>query len=378
MIGATGTGKSSFGKALTEGQAPFLIGQRATAGTVNTTEFACDISPKWVPWPWSRRPDPRCFYWYFVDTPGLEDSKGAEADIEYMHEMIESLKASPIPINVLALVVQFSPPRFSQTLQHTLKVFDSIFNEPKSWDQVCFIVTHTPHNATNEEREAWTKTIGNDKCVRDQLIDLLHRLWTWEGEDPEFPVFFVDSRDPHGSSESEFERFIDFACSRGTVRLDASKMKHYDPKVMRQLPVTKTITCEERQSRGLVSRGKRLVPREFIEECTVEKEEERDRKADFWDVITFGLGWLFRERRTKVQITKKTVKKVIRNVEEDIFKGEVLIITFEQEQQAMITFDYNADTITTDDLETPVRGRTIGAWNEINKKAIATRVEYVD
>jgi hypothetical protein len=103
--------------------------------------------------------DPGYFQWYFVDTPGPGDSKGAEPDVEHMHEMIESLKASPIPINVLAFVVPFSPPRFGQTLQHTLKMFDSILNEPKSWDQGCFVVTHIPDNATKEEREAKTKQL---------------------------------------------------------------------------------------------------------------------------------------------------------------------------------------------------------------------------
>jgi hypothetical protein len=377
MIGATGAGKSSFGKALTEGEAPFRVSERATTGTTITTEFTCDISRKWTPWFWSTRPDPRRFYWHFVDTPGLGDVDGLGVDVEHMGEMIQSLKASEMPVNVLALVVPFSPPRFSQQVQHLLKVFNSVFNEPRTWDQVCFVVTHTPPKATKGQREAWTVTIGNDKSVRDHLIDLLHRLWKWEGEDPAVPVFFVDSSDPHGPSESEFERFISFACTQGSRRIDVSKMKLYDPRVMQQLPNTRTIKTERRRYLGQVCLGTRKVKCFSTQKQSIPKDIEIDRSADFLDMATLGIAWLFRNKRQKVRINVEETVIVEKEVDEPIYQGKVIVEMIEQEEQRMITFDYTANAITTDDLESAMPGRMVSPWERINERIIGGREEIV-
>jgi hypothetical protein len=127
---------------------------------------------------------------------------------------------------VIALVVPILPPRFGGALQKTLKVIDAFFNESKTWGQVCIVVTNVHPGIQQTQRDAFTESSSpKSKCVRDQIKDLLHKLYDWRGPDPEFPVFFVDSYDPHGPTEPEFIRFIQFASTRVAIRTDSMKLK---------------------------------------------------------------------------------------------------------------------------------------------------------
>jgi hypothetical protein len=300
---------------------------------------------------------------------------GVGADVKHINDMIQSLKASATPVNVLALVIPFSPPRFSQDLQHVLKVINSVFNEPRTWDQVCFVVTHTPPKATKGQREVWTTSIGHDKCVRDHLIDLLHRLWKWEGHDPGLPVFFVDSSHPHGPSESEFVSFLSFACTQASRSIDVSKMKPCDPRVMYQLPNTRITRVERRRSLGAVYVGTRKVRHFSTKKQSIPRDIVLDRPADFWDVATFGLAWLVRDKCQNVRINVEETVVVDDVVDEPIYQSKVLVETIEQEEQRMITFDYTADAITIENLERPMPGRTIGPWLRISERIIGRREE---
>jgi hypothetical protein len=137
------------------------------------------------------------FTWEVTDTPGFGDPEGSVADEVHFAEIIGHLQNSQRPPNVIALVLQFGMRRFTPEIQKALAVFNSVFNNPHMWDQVCIIATSTPGKPNQSELDAWNQSSRQGKCFCDCLRDLLHGLWDWTGTDPEFPVFCVNSRKPH-------------------------------------------------------------------------------------------------------------------------------------------------------------------------------------
>jgi hypothetical protein len=262
-------------------------------------------------------------------------------------------------------------------VQRALKVFNYVLNEPKFWDQVCFVVTSTPGKQIPNGSAGWTQTIGGKKCVRDMTIDLMRKLWNWQAPIPKFPIFFVNSEKPNGPSKSEFERFIDFACSQASIRFDMSKMKDYDPDVMAQVPVIREMTREERHAQ-VACAGSRKVQRSGTRKVTASKRTPRPRPIDAWDVLTLGIAWLARDDKITVWVDEEQDETFSYWVDEPIYKGQMTITTLKVKEQAMIPFSYAADEITTKDLETKIIGRTIGAWKEIERTILATRVEWAD
>jgi hypothetical protein len=261
-------------------------------------------------------------------------------------------------------------------MKKTLKVFNSVFNNPHMWDEVCIIVSKTPPNATQAQFDSWTKSSPTKKCRRDCFIELLHQLCDWQGEDPEFPLFFVDSIDPFGPRKSEFERFIDFACSRAGTRIDPTSMIPFRRDVMKEISTTRKFQEEVRRSNTkLIGTRKRRVHRDVPVVMTLTR--TIDRPVDALDVVTFGIAWLFRSKRATETYTLTRMVDDEREIDEPIYQGEVIVDTVEIEEKAMITFDYSADRVDVTKLEEDQPGRKVGAWRESNRKILGTKVEIV-
>jgi hypothetical protein len=264
-------------------------------------------------------------------------------------------------------------------MKKTLKVFNSVFNDPHMWDQVCIIVSKTPHNATQNQIDTWTKSSSTNKCKRDCFIDLLHGLWDWTGADPEFPTFFVDSTNPSGWCRSEFQRFINFACSRANIRVDTSSMIPFKHDVMKKVVATRKIKEEVRRSNdkpiGITKKIElRFAPVEIVVPHVI------DREVDHWDILSLGITWLFRTNRIIVPQKRTVTAGYMQEIEEIVYlpENEVLVDMVEIEQQNEIIFDYSADRIDITNLDEDQPGRMIGSWTEINRKVIGTRVEFVE
>jgi predicted GTPase len=379
-IGKVGAGKSLFCEALADHKVHFESRTSAGSCTQATTCGEFDISPRWCRW-YQRfgsmgKPDPRLFHWYVWDTPGLNDPKGPHTDEQHVAQMIDALKNSDKPINVIVFVISLSDCRFSQEIQRILKIFNSVFNCPRMWDQVCIVVTHAGTDTTQADNDAWTVRSPTQKCVRDCFIDLLHRLWDWQGEDPEFPVFFVNSRDPFGPTKDEFRRFIDFACSRASIRVDLSMMQPYRHDVMKQVRLTQKRRTEIRSSSRVLNTRKVTVRTPVTTTCLEPREVDRD--VDVWDVLTLGLGWLFRDKRTTVMVPREVIVYRDIEVDESVYKGQVTIQTVEIEEAALITWNYDANEFDTKRLEEPMVGRTVGSWQEIDRRVLGTVTQTVE
>jgi hypothetical protein len=140
----------------------------------NATSFEFRLSEKWSSQLEGLNDDagdPYEFGWRFIDTPGVDDPNGREADETHLLQITQALCLEGKPINVIALVLSCHPPRFSYALQKTLKVFDAFFHAPHTWDQVCLLVTNVHAGVRQAQRDVFIKTTSSDKpCMRDQII----------------------------------------------------------------------------------------------------------------------------------------------------------------------------------------------------------------
>jgi hypothetical protein len=237
-------------------------------------------------------------------------------------------------------------------------VFDSVFNDPHVWDQVCFVITRTPVDTDDEEKNDWIVSSGGKPCYRDCVVTFLHKLWEWRGSDPTFPVFFVNSRRPDKTSEGEFVRFLQFACSRTTIRIDPAKLQPYDPAVFRRLEVCRAFSREDRESKT-EKIGTRSKTIHETKTSTVTKYREVDRPWDGLDICTLGFARWFRPRRIKEPYEDVVSTTVPRVVEEDVYAGLVTVTKWRVIEKGVIKFDYSVERIDTHDLDEHMPGRTV-------------------
>jgi ABC-type dipeptide/oligopeptide/nickel transport system ATPase component len=385
MIGETGVGKSLFGKALADGQSKIKLtaSTSTSAGTTQLTEITFQLSPQWISLFNPLNPgqlDPSNFYWHITDTPGIKDPKGLNADIQHLKDMVTYLKnPTTVPVNVIAFVIPFSKCRFTNELKLAFKVFDAVFHDPDIWNRVCIIVSFSDFPIEPEDFSAWeiNSPPANPPSFCDCIIELLHGLWNWQGTNPKFPVFFVNSRKPHGKSKSEIKRFLEFSCSRTNGAIDSSHMINYNPAIMRQISFIfpSIITVETptmKQERTLTEKSIVCVQRQV----TVMKERVVDRKVDALDILTIGIAWLFRTKQIIEKYPETQTELVFETIDRLIYEGEVKIDTIELMQEQVVTFDYEVDKIDTNNRTELIQGRTVNDWKEISRKVISTRFEW--
>jgi GTPase SAR1 family protein len=385
LLGSTGAGKSSLGVALTEGQAPFEIGDGADAGTTDPTTFRYELPTAWASKatpPPKEGPNPANFTWELIDTPGLNDSEGEATDQIHLAAITQAIQTSPEPVNVIVLVMPFSPPRFDTAFQKTLKIIDAFFNDPQTWLRVCIVATRLPSKPRQPQYEAFTVSNPKTKCVRDKIVGLLHDLHDWRATDPEFPVFFVDSEDPHGACEREFIRFIQFASTCAMIPVDVLKIKVPDLRIMRSKLERRVITTVERSKlwksaatvrAGQRSReiGTRSITRERTETRTVRYVEWVRRDVDALDIFTFGIARAARGDREAVIRYREESYVVTWEDKEPMYEIEYThCIEMKITQQRTITWDFTAELPIDyhDNFDGRKAGRRAGPWAEVSRE----------
>jgi hypothetical protein len=154
LIGPIGAGKSHFGKASTEHQAPFEIGDGIEAGTIEPITFTYELPPIWASKLSSERKqrNPSEFVWHLIDTPGIDDSNGNDVDEQHLVKIIDFWRNNQIPLNLIVFVMPILPLRFNHALQKTLKIFDAFFNHShlSIWNSKSS--TRCFHNRDNHEK----------------------------------------------------------------------------------------------------------------------------------------------------------------------------------------------------------------------------------
>jgi hypothetical protein len=139
-----------------------------------------------------------------IDTPGLNDSEGVDA--AHVQQMVSFLKAWRHGVNAFVLVISGQAPRFDQGTQKLVKILDSFFNDSTFWDHVCIIFTKCFAAMPSSRKETMRTK------YRTEVLNLVRQLIGNERQDPQLPVFFVDS--PKWGTDavtqreiSEFHRF---------------------------------------------------------------------------------------------------------------------------------------------------------------------------
>ena len=121
LLGKTGVGKSSFINCITN-KTECKVGKNYEACTqkikhVDTIKIGLNF--------------------YFVDTPGLDDAKGDEKNINQLNELRRKFPR----INVFIICVDFHEIKLSKSLETTIKKFMEIFPSPNFWDHVLILRT---------------------------------------------------------------------------------------------------------------------------------------------------------------------------------------------------------------------------------------------
>lgn len=118
LLGETGTGKSTFINQIT----------RKNECIEGDDTDAVTTEPKMV------NLDYQGYNFYFIDTPGLNDKRGDEVNLN----QIEQIRKAP-RINVFILVLRFNDLRITKSIQNSLIEFMRLFPSKNFWNNVIII-----------------------------------------------------------------------------------------------------------------------------------------------------------------------------------------------------------------------------------------------
>jgi hypothetical protein len=110
-------------------------------------------------------------------------------------------------VNAFALVINGQSTRFDQGTQKLVKILDSFFNDSTFWNHVCIVFTKWFPGMSSSTKE----TMGTK--YRQTILQLVHQLIDNEKQDPQLPVFFVNSPEWRTDADTQCEicKFHQFA-----------------------------------------------------------------------------------------------------------------------------------------------------------------------
>lgn len=185
LLGQTGSGKSSFINCITN----------KNECKVGDTTDSCtkDIHQVNIPH--------NGFVYYFVDTPGLDDGKGDEKNIQEL----DKVKKSYPRMNVFIICLKFDDNKLSSSLKKMLLTFMGLFPSESFWDHVLILRTHSIRGNKFEKNKQkiegkFFEGINKDKDLIDFMKQKKINMPT------NLKEFFVDS-DPEDLDEETKEEF---------------------------------------------------------------------------------------------------------------------------------------------------------------------------
>ena len=142
LIGKTGAGKTSLLNVI-YGKDIGKVGHTSLAET-KTSNYYCI----------KERINGKIEYFCIIDTPGLYDTNGKEADREQKQGIMELISKENIKIKGLLFLSNFQSERFDASEQSTLLEYNKIFPLKNFWKRIIFVYTHyygDPDGYTKEE-----------------------------------------------------------------------------------------------------------------------------------------------------------------------------------------------------------------------------------
>ena len=186
LIGETGSGKSSLGN--------FILGIE-DAFEVSDDPESCTTDSIWK----KSKIDPDI---NIIDTPGLQDSQGRDRiHYEQMLKIIKSLKH----LNFILVVLNFTNPRFTCSIQHMIKFLCNVF--PKNFrHHIGIVFTHYDENYQLKINK--NKKVNPRQVKLEKYIPEIMKLIAQTTNEELFlapPVFFLDSYGIEGDENSQRE-----------------------------------------------------------------------------------------------------------------------------------------------------------------------------
>ena len=142
LLGKTGVGKSSllniiYGKNIAK------VGHTTLSETKNSKYYCI-----------KEKINDEIFYFCVVDTPGLYDTRGVEADTKQKNEIISLISKENIKIKGLLFLSNFQSERLDASEQYTLIDYIKMFPLKDFWKRIIFVFTHyygDPNSYSKEE-----------------------------------------------------------------------------------------------------------------------------------------------------------------------------------------------------------------------------------
>ena len=157
---------------------------------------------------------------FLIDTPGSNDSRGAQQDIENLR-LTQEFISQQQRINCIIIVMNIQSTRLTDSIKQTIRNICQCFPLPDFWDHVIFVWTHCKFDNENEEKrlknkietqfkksfitlsEEIEKSFHINKIQPDQIINNIYN---------EFNEYITDEKileKNYARSEENFEKIID-------------------------------------------------------------------------------------------------------------------------------------------------------------------------
>jgi hypothetical protein len=259
-----------------------------------------------------------------------------------------------------------------------LKYLDTMLGADEMWDRICIVATHFSSDTTREDREAFTSVTLGMSVIRDEISALLRKLHNGSRDDPELPVFFVNSRKPHGITEDDFRRFLRWAGSRAGGGIAPGRVTEPDLNVMWRMKQVMGTTAVEKSKLIMrpIQKNNNSEPLKVGNQVKDERRRAKTGVAVFDKVVSWTTGTMAAllpkqrdESMMQNDITSQGVE--IRrgtDIEKVNLEPGMELVKYSQMWRATrernVTWSYDADVPIDDNIDATksVTGRTIGPW----------------
>ena len=246
FLGHTGVGKSSLGN--------YIIGRNKFeskgGGERVTTQINGEIS---------ERDSYKDIY--IIDSPGTLDTQ--LEDSVYLEQLKMCFQNKNAGVRAICLLLNFTEPRFTSSLQKQLKIYSLLFSVENFWEHVAIIFTKAFYYTPQEDFENVKHDLTSPHGVVNKIINFIQEFVqeinnTRKSEQnfkeihipSDLPTFFVDSTLKNESknirTEEEIQKLIKWARNKGYLDLSNIKDNNIDVNYLKSEKLDDIVIPEEK------------------------------------------------------------------------------------------------------------------------------------
>ncbi|EDR26445.1 hypothetical protein, conserved [Entamoeba dispar SAW760] len=210
MIGGTGDGKSSLGNFVLKKKDKsnaFRVSSEPNSQTQETIGSYGENDRENV---------------FVIDTPGFQDSHGAETDTEHIKQMVDYIKKQK-GIQAIVIVLSIHSPRLSDGIRTMIEIISNIFPISDFWEHVCIVWTkcynYTPEEVIKQDIEIKKQDYYKELLKLAREITGVERIV--------LPMYFVDSKPierlDNTRSDNEIKSLLGWARCLRPINVDKIK-----------------------------------------------------------------------------------------------------------------------------------------------------------